>query len=52
VSLENELVEVLYTEFAEVTEDIGLDQVFLGLGRFLSPVRLFERNETVVNKPS
>jgi len=41
VGLKNQLVEAFEANFSELSEQVGLDQVFLDLGRIVFPVRLF-----------
>ena len=50
--LQSELVEVLQADRFKLVHEISLNQILLDLGRLFSPVRLFQWQITVANKPS
>src|SRR5438876_163526 len=52
VVLQSELVEVLQPDLFKLVHEISLNQILLDLGRLFSPVRLFQWQITVANKPS
>ncbi|MGD0736615.1 MAG: hypothetical protein ABR976_15910 [Terracidiphilus sp.] len=51
VGLESELIDVFEPYTPESIDEIGLDEILFRLGRFFFPVRFFQRQVAVLDKP-
>lgn len=51
VGLESDLIDVFEPYTAESIDEVGLDEKLLHLGRFFFPVRFFQRQVAVLDKP-
>ncbi|MGA2889949.1 MAG: hypothetical protein ABSE51_18025 [Terracidiphilus sp.] len=52
MSLESEFIDVFEPYTPESIDEIGLDEKLLRLGRFFFPVRLFQRQAAILDKPT